>query len=277
MVRNRKYLIVPLLIVLVAVLALVGCFYIVYAFTLHNLQEVKNPKVTFDVEEYGKVTIELYPEYAPNTVVNFIKLAQKGYYNGKVVYGKDSISEYWGRTEEGTVDAPKLSTIDESVDPDSDDNYEYEIKGEFFANKFNKNTLPHGKGIVSMVRANYTSQISSLVDESYNSANSQFTIILSDDVKELNGMYAAFGKVVEGMDVVEKMYDLAIQTDENNETDNLLASDSSSSTIQKFAEFPIINSTTVETYGVDYGMPEVEKAFDYSSYLYQLMSRYYSE
>ena len=261
--------------IIVAVLATLVIGYTIYSIVMYNVQEIKHPEVTFEIEGYGNVKMELYPEYAPNTVVNFLKLAEKGYYNGKVVYGKDTIAEYWGRAEDGTVVAPKLNMIDDKVEETSDENYEYSIKGEFIANKFEQNTLPHKRGVVSMVRANYTQQIAALVDESYNSATSQFTVITSDDAQSLNGLYAGFGRVIEGMDIVDRIYDSAISTEESNETDDVMSTDSSQS-IQKFATYPVINSTTVETYGVDYGMPEIEKAFNYSNYLYQLMSRYYS-
>ena len=262
--------------VTVSVVVLVCIVLVVYGIVMHNFQNVKHPEVSFEIEGYGTVKMELYPEYAPNTVVNFIRLAEKGYYNGKVVYGKDSLAEYWGRNQEGSVDSVKLSTIDDNVEETSDKNYEYEINGEFIANKFNQNTLPHERGIVSMVRADYTQQIPTLINESYNSATSQFTIIVGENAKALNGLYAAFGRVTEGMDIVDKMYDLAIQTEQSNETDNILSTDTTSASIQKFEVFPVITSTTVETYGVDYGMPTIKEAFNYSNYLYQLMSRYYS-
>ena len=262
----------------VAIIAAIVIGYIIYSTVMFKVQNVKHPEVTFDVEGYGKVKIELYPEYAPNTVVNFIKLAQEGYYNGKVVYGKDSIAEYWGRTEDGDVEAPKASLVNSSIESGSDSDFEYEIKGEFIANGFNQNTLQHKRGVVSMVRADYTSQIPSLVDESYNSASSQISILLADSTKSLNGLYAGFGRIIEGMDIIDKIYDLPTQVDEGSTSDELSSmstDESSSNTIQKFETYPVIGSTTVETYGIDYGSPVIKKAFDYSSYLYELMSQYY--
>ncbi len=258
--------------IIVAVLAIAGIGYCVYAAVANYTNEPTHPEVKFNVEGYGDVKIKLYPEYAPNTVTNFIKLAQAGYYNGKVVYGKDTLSEYWGRNTEGNVDNPKLSLVDSSVQEGTDADYDYEINGEFIANKFNQNTLQHKKGIVSMVRADYTTQIQTLIDESYNSAGSQFTIIMADNARELNGMYAAFGEVEEGLDIVEKIYNTAIKVDEE-QTGNTTQAEAA---IERFETMPIINSTEVETYGVEYGIPKTHKAFDYSSYLYELMSRYYS-
>ncbi len=264
--------------IIVAVIAIACIGYIIYSTVMYNLQNVKHPEVSFEIEGYGTVKMELYPEYAPNTVVNFIKLAQAGYYNGKVVYGKDSIAEYWGRTTEGSVENPKVSLIDSSVEAGTDADYDYEIKGEFIANKFTQNTLSHKRGTVSMVRADYTSQIPNLIDESYNSGSSQISVITSDNAKSLNGLYAGFGRVTEGMDIVDKMYELPVQAEEASAQDGLEAlsgEGETSNSIQKFDGYPVINSTTVETYGVDYGSPVVKKAFDYSSYLYQLMSQYY--
>ena len=261
----------------VAIIAAVIIGYVIYSTVMFKVQTVKHPEVSFEIEGYGTVKMELYPEYAPNTVVNFIKLAQAGYYNGKVVYGKDTIAEYWGRSQDGTVENPKASLVNSSIESGSEGDFDYEIEGEFIANKFNQNTLSHKRGIVSMVRADYTSQMPSLIDESYNSASSQFSVIVSDNSKSLNGLYAGFGRITEGMDIVDQIYNSAINVDEGaSATDDLntVSSDESSS-IQKFETYPVISSTTVETYGVDYGSPVIKKAFDYSSYLYQLMSQYY--
>ena len=259
------------LIVAIIVFILIGG--VAYGIVRYSTQEVKNPEVTFEIEGYGNVKMVLYPEYAPNTVKNFIKLAQSGYYTGKVVYGKDEVSEYWGRNSEGNVENPKLSTIDSSIEADSDSDHEYEINGEFVTNDFKQNTLSHKKGIVSMVRADYTKQVKNLTTQSYNSANSQFTI-LTQDAKDLNGLYAAFGEVTEGMDIVEKIYATATKTSEEDSKSS--SSDYNATSITAFEAMPVIKNVTVETYGVDYGMPETHEAFNYSQYLYKLMSQYYS-
>ena len=187
------------------------------------------------------------------------------------IYGKDEFSEYWGRNTEGNVENPKLSTINSSIEVDSDSDYEYEINGEFVANDFNQNTLSHKKGIVSMVRADYTKQVNNLTTQSYNSANSQFTI-LTEDATDLNGLYAAFGEVVEGLDIVEKIY--ATETKEQSAEE--AGTDYNATTIKPFNSMPVIKNVTVETYGVDYGIPETHEAFNYSQYLYELMNQYYS-
>jgi len=268
--------------ILVIIIALVGVNgKLVYNAVEAKSQEVKNPVLSLDIENYGTVKIELYPEYAPNTVKNIISLANNGYYNGKIFYGMDDIAVYVGRDSDGSSKNAKLSDIDKSVEKEEikDDgttvenssDYEYGLEGEFIANGFKQNILKHRKGVVSMVRADYTKQISTLTKESYNSGNSQFTIIMNDDARNLNGMYAAFGKVVEGMNIVENIYSLEIKTEEASE-ENLSSEDA----IKAFATAPVIKSATVETNDVEYGVPKVQEAFDYSAYLNKLMTQYYS-
>lgn len=254
--------------ILVIILLLGVCGNLIYNAVRANNQEVKNPVLSLEVENYGTVKIELYPEYAPNTVKNIIALADNGYYNGKIFYGMDDIAVYVGRNSEGETVNPKLSNIKENVEND----YEYEIDGEFIANSFKQNTLKHEKGVVSLVRANYSQQSSDLKEESYNSGNSQFTIIM-DEADELNGMYAAFGKITEGMDIVEKMYSLEIKPTDTENTEN---TENSAESIKEFAVAPVITSATVEKNGDEYGIPEVHEKFDYSAYIQDLMSKYYS-
>ena len=256
-----------IILIILSVLVLAICIVLIVQAIRSKIQVVKNPELIFEIENYGNIKIELYPEYAPNTVKNIIKLAENGYYDGKVFYGKDDISVYVGRNLEGNIDYPKLSTIEPEVS--AEDDYEYEIKGEFVANNFEQNTLKHEKGVVSLVRADYTQITSQLLDESYNSGSSQFTILMNNE-RSLNGVYAAFGRVVEGMEIVEKIYELEGSSKlENEETSE------SQSGIKAFNEYPVINKVTVETYGVNYGFPQVQKAFDYNAYMQDLLTQYY--
>jgi peptidyl-prolyl cis-trans isomerase B (cyclophilin B) len=124
-----------------------------------------------------------------------------------------------------------------------------------------------------MVRADYTQQVSTLTTQSYNSATSQF-MILDTDATELNGLYAAFGEVVEGTEIIDELYSKEIKTED--EDDESTGTEYNATTINAFDSFPAITNITVETYGVDYGLPETHEAFDYSSYLYQLLTQYYS-
>lgn len=269
--------IIALIVIIVALLGVNGL--LVYNAISSKNQEVKNPILSLDIEGYGNVKIELYPEYAPNTVKNIIALANNGYYNGKIFYGMDDIAVYVGRDANGQSDNPTIGDIDKTVikeeNPESEtetvneNDYKYEIDGEFVANNFRQNTLKHEKGVVSLVRADYTKQMQTLVSESYNSGSSQFTIVM-DDNSGLNGMYAGFGKVIEGMDIVEKIHGL--------ETKQETAEDGTSveNSIKAFAAAPVITSATVDTYGVTYGLPKVHEAFDYSQYLQQLLTQYYN-
>ena len=242
-------------------------------------QEEKNPVLSLEIENYGTVKIELYPDYAPNTVKNIIALANNGYYDGKVFYGTDDVAVYVGRGADGESVNPKLSDIDKSIVTTTDENgnqttnkedYEYAIDGEFINNQFTQNTLKHEKGVVSLVRADYTKQIDSLVDESYNSGNSQFTIVMNNEsAKNLNGLYAGFGKVVEGLEIVEQIYSLDVKTDDSEEA-------ASTTSIKAFASAPVITKATVETFDGKYDLPKVHEAFNYNNYLNELMTQYYT-
>lgn len=136
----------------------------------------KNPIATIEMDDSKEIKIELYPDVAPNTVNNFIALANDGFYDGltfhRVIYG----FMIQGGCPEGTgMGGPG-----------------YSIKGEFAANGF-KNDLKHTAGVISMAR--------SMMPDS---AGSQF-FIMHKDAPHLDGQYAAFGKVIDGMDVVNEI------------------------------------------------------------------------
>ena len=237
-----------------------GC---IYNLVLAKTEKNVHPEVTSELENYGNVKMELYPEYAPNTVTNIIKLIQKGYYNNKVVYGKDEMCLYVGRDADGEYKNPTMSQIADDIKEGSDADFEYSIKGEFVANDFTKNTLRHEKGIVSLIRNNYGSN---LAEESYNSGCAQLGVMLTDEAENLNGLYAAFGRVTEGFDILEKIYNESeIAVDENAE------SSSEGGGIQKFATYPVIKSASVDTHGIDFGMPETQEIFDYNNYMLQMI------
>ncbi len=270
------------IIILVILVALVG----VYAYSTfdRNVNGNVHPVVSIELGDYGSVKFELYPEYAPNTVTNFIKLAESGYYNNKVMYGKDSICLYLGRDENGEVVNPTTEDIEyAAVAP-----YNYSIDGEFIANGFSKNTLRHEKGVLSLIRNNYPSELS-LTEESYNSGNAQVGIMMSDDSVNLNGVYAAFGRVVEGMDVLEKIYNEAeTKVEETEETDEIAAEtvdtateetvevEEDDSEIKTFVNYPTITEVRVDTHGINFGMPEIHEMFDYETYINQYLSSMYN-
>ncbi len=169
----------------------------------------KNPVITIEMESGKKIIAELYPEIAPNTVNNFISLIGKGFYDGltfhRVIYG---FMLQGGCPDGNGMGGPG-----------------YAIKGEFSYNGF-KNDLKHTEGVLSMAR--------SMMPDS---AGSQF-FIMHKSAPHLDGQYAAFGKVTEGMDVVNEIAE--VDTD--------------------FSDKPLdpqtIKSIKVNTFGVDYPEPE---------------------
>ena len=266
--------------IVLGLLALLCAGWLVYSYAMSTQNSIIHPEVTFEIQDFGNVKMELYPEYAPNTVANIIKLVENGYYNNKVIYGKDDLCLYVGRNSEGEVENPKISLIDSSIEKDSENDYEYSIHGEFIANKFNQNTLRHEKGVVTLIRQDYSQYFSNLTDESYNSGNSNIAVIIGDNASNLNGVYAGFGKITEGMDILEKLYnEIEIKkeetTDETAEGDTVDAeaiesednTEEETGGIQEFSVYPVIKSASVDTKGVDYGIPETEKAFDYNAYM----------
>ena len=135
----------------------------------------QSPVVTFEMENGSTFKAELYPDMAPNTVANFVDLVQKGFYNGLIFHRVIKGFMIQGGDPDGTgLGGPG-----------------YHIRGEFAANGFKKNTLNHTRGVLSMAR----SQLN-------DTAGSQFFVMHADS-KRLDGQYAAFGKVIEGMETVD--------------------------------------------------------------------------
>ncbi|MDR0979212.1 MAG: peptidylprolyl isomerase [Lachnospiraceae bacterium] len=204
-----------------------------------------------ELENLGVVTIELYPEYAPNTVANFIDLINQGYYNGLTFHRAVQGFMVQGGDKEGTGSGKVEETIE----------------GEFRRNGFTQNTLKHERGVISMARSDYSSI--GLVAEGYDSAFSQFFIMVAN-TSSLNGSYAAFGKVLTGMEYVDELVKVeAIQekdetaTTEGEEEPELTAE-------EQLALQPKITKMTVDTFGIDYGKPERQPAFDINAYFSQM-------
>lgn len=135
---------------------------------------MKNPIVTITMENGGVIKAELYPEIAPNTVKNFVDLINRGFYDGLIFHRVIPGFMIQGGCPEGTGMG----------------NPGYSIKGEFTSNGF-KNDFKHTKGVLSMARAMHP-----------DSAGSQFFIMVAD-APHLDGQYASFGKVIEGMEVAD--------------------------------------------------------------------------
>lgn len=241
------------------ILALIGVVVLGYYNEFFNKN--KNPIATIEVKDYGTIKVELYPKIAPNTVTNFIKLSNNGFYDGLTFHRivKDFMIQGGDPLGNGTG-SPVLSDIKDNIEKDSSDDKAYSIKGEFAYNGYEKNRLKFEKGVLAMARSSYTSLSPNLTEESYNSAGCQF-FITTEDSTNLNGLYCAFGKVIEGMDIVSKIAETEIKIEESE-------GKSSSSTEQSTpVNPPVITSIRVETYGVDYGIPETLEPFDSSAWI----------
>ncbi len=265
---------VRILLILGIILLIAGIVFVSYGFYKKLTVDMPNPVATMEVEGYGTVKIELYPDKAPNTVVNFVRLANRGFYNGLTFHRTipDFMIQGGDKNGDGSGYA-SLSDIQDDVSKDK----EYNIPGEFIANGYNENNLKHEKGVISMARTDYSSVSTALTTQGYNSASSQF-FIMTEDNTSLDGVYAAFGKVIEGMDVVEEIANTEVYYRDSeleegeeapkDEEGNEIASDTPK-------EKPVIKSITVETYGVDYGIPETLDVFDYYSWLMEQYSYSY--
>ena len=171
----------------------------------------KNPITTITMENEKSITIELYPEIAPNTVNNFISLIKKKFYDGLSFHRVITDFMIQGGCPKGTG----------TGDPG------YKIKGEFLLNGF-KNDLNHKEGVISMARSSEP-----------NSAGSQF-FIMHKDAQHLDGNYAAFGRVIEGIDEVDR-----IANAKKDRNDKPLVPEK-------------ILKVTVDCFGEDYPEPEIE-------------------
>ena len=279
MEKVKKILLILIVLVLICAIGWVSV-----NFVLSKTDKKSNPVVTMEVEGYGTIKIELYPDMDPNTVKNFVKLAQRGFYNEKTFTDIEDGLIRGGLTEtensDGTtkLEGPKTSNLHDLADGEKDT--EYSIKGEFIENGFNTNTLSHQKGTISMYRKTYndyqqemamvkmmgySSYVDTLLNELYDSQSGGF-FITTEDKTSLDGTYAAFGRVTEGMDVVEKISKVELQKSTGD--------DGTESTTTKPVTAPVIKNVTVETYGVDYGDPEVRDLFDFDAIFSVFMQNY---
>ena len=170
---------------------------------------MQNPIVTITMENGDMIKVELYPDIAPNTVKNFISLINHNFYDGTIFHRVIPGFMIQGGDPDGTgMGGPG-----------------YSIKGEFGQNGF-KNDLKHSRGVISMARSMFP-----------DSAGSQF-FIMHQDAPHLDGAYAAFGKVTEGMDTVDKI--AAVATDYSDRP----------------REDQVMKTVTVETFGQDFDEPE---------------------
>lgn len=250
-----------IIIAMLIVLVLIGI--LVFGYYQAFLKKTPNPIVTMEVENYGTIKIELYPDIAPNTVSNFIRLSNNGFYDGLTFHRiiKDFMIQGGDPLGNGTG-SPVLSDIRNDIEKDSNEDKAYSIKGEFSVNGHKNNNLKFEKGILAMARSSYTALSPDLTEESYNSAGCQF-FITTEDSTNLNGIYCAFGKVIEGIDVVEKIASTEIKTAEEGEEENSSSNQEQSTPINP----PVITSIRVETNGKDYGIPETLETFNSSDWI----------
>lgn len=249
--KNKKIIYIILIVLLVGVIGFLG-----FGYANGIFMKKQNPVVTMEIENYGTIKMELYPEYAPNTVANFVKLINEGYYDGLEFHRTIPGFMIQGGEKEGE------GAID------------YCIPGEFIANGYKQNTLKHEQGVVSMARADYSSMSSSLTEEGYNSASSQFFIMDEKD-RSLDSYYTAFGKVIEGQDIVSQIANTEVVYRDSelgeeeeapvDEEGNQVASDTP-------VNPPVITKMTVDTFGVKYKDPETVEPFDYYSWMMQQYS-----
>jgi peptidyl-prolyl cis-trans isomerase B (cyclophilin B) len=170
---------------------------------------MQNPIVTIEMESGNSIKVELYSDIAPNTVKNFVSLVQKGFYDGVIFHRVIPGFMIQGGDPEGTgIGGPG-----------------YSIKGEFKGNGFTNN-LNHDRGVISMARS-----------ASPNSAGSQFFIMVKNS-PHLDGQYAAFGRVIDGMDEADRI--VSVKRDYNDRP----------------KEDQSIKKVTVETFEEEYGEPE---------------------
>ena len=162
------------------ILLVICAFVMVLTFTACNKKDDKFANKIYaniEVKNYGTIELELYPDVAPETVANFVDLVEYGIYNNTTFHRVMSGFMIQGGDPSGTGRGGT----------------NYKIKGEFLANGFD-NVLSHTRGVISMARD----------DNDYNSASAQF-FITHQDRKDLDGHYAAFGKVIKGIEIVDKI------------------------------------------------------------------------
>ncbi len=191
----------------------------------------KNPVVTMVIKDLGTITMELYPKVAPQSVENFISLINKGVYDGLIFH----------RTIPGFMAQGGDPLGNGTGGPD------YGVVGEFSENGF-VNDVSHTRGVLSMARST-----------DMNSAGSQFFIVTTDSTF-LDGQYAAFGKVLEGMEIADQIVNSEVYLREEDVDYNSIT------TIEEYMEVmgkldrpknpPVIEKVTVDTFGVEYDEPE---------------------
>lgn len=202
------YKVIVTLLIGVIILTVSGC-----NSNVNPPKDARNPEVTFEMEDGKIMVFEMLPEYAPNTVANFVAVVQSGILDGTVFH----------RMQPGLFIQGGGMTLSEAREPG------YSIDGEFASNGFEQNTLKHTRGAISMARTSDP-----------NSAGSGF-FIMEGENPGWDGEYAAFGKAISGIEVVDEITGFVAE----NGMDE---------------KYFIIKKATVDTFGVDWPKPKVNKA-----------------
>lgn len=214
--------------------------YMAYGYYHKQTLKAENPVVTMEIADYGTVKIELYPEMAPNTVRNFIKLINEEYYNGLTFH----------RVEESLIQGGDKAGDGSGIS-------EYSIKGEFKENGYKENTLNFERGTLGLARQDfsiyyYYTGDASYLTQGYNSGCEQFFITAEDCSEQFDGYYCAFGKVIEGMEVVDTIKAIETVTETDEETGETTETTTPVTP-------PVITKITVDTKGIEYNEPEMIK------------------
>ena len=228
MKKDGKILTIIVLIILLILGGFLGYGY-------YQKATYQRPVVSMEIQDYGTVKIELYPDMAPNTVKNFIKLINEGYYNGLTFHRVEDMLIQGGAKTEETA--------------------EHSINGEFLENGYD-NTLKFERGTIGIARADYSLYTTdpTLIKQGYNSGYAQF-FIMTQDIQAFDGYYCSFGKVLEGIEIVDEITKIETKTETNEETGESIQTDEP-------VNPPVISNVTVDTFGVEYGEPEINKMLD---------------
>lgn len=242
------------IVALIAIIVLIGV--VGFGYYRKFTFKVENPIATMEVENLGTIKMELYPDQAPEAVANFIALANRGFYDGTAFHRvvKDFMIQAGSKNGDGTTGAKISDLKDNGADE------EYTIKGEFLSNGVT-NVIKFEEGVLAMARADYTQYSPNLTEESYNSGCAQFFIMTKENTS-LNGYYTAFGKVIEGLDIVHKIEEVEVTVAEGQE-------ETEGAEVSTPVNKPKVTSIRVETYDVDYGTPKTLTPFDITSWMYK--------
>ncbi len=250
--KNKKLILSIILLVVVIALAIA----LIWGYIAKLTYKPKRPIVTMEIEGYGTVKMELYPEMAPNTVKNFIKLANEGHFNGIK----------FTRVEDYLIQSASKELGEGEV--------AYSIKGEFKENGFEDNTLKYERGTVGIGLKDfsdyyytyyyYTGNIDGIMEQERNSGYDVF-FIMTQDMEDFDGRYTAFGKVTEGMDIVDKITELETTKQTDEETGEEVVTSMP-------VNPPVIKSLTVDTQGVKYEEPVRQEAFDMMKWFSNLLT-----